>query len=298
MNPQANSIKWLLIIVLAIIWGSSFILMKRGLDVYTPGQVASIRMFSSFLFLLPFVARYTKEIPADRWKWIFATGFFGNGAPAFLFATAQTVVVSATAGILNSMTPVFTLLLGFIFFRASVGIYKILGVLLGFGGAAALIFASYNGSILSISWYSLLIVLATLGYATSVNIMRHRLHEVRSVLISGFALFFVGPPTGIYLFTTDFLSRLSGHDDGVIALIYILLLALFGTAISIVMFNYLVKISGAIFASSVTYLIPVVALIWGFADGERLEFVHLMALGGILLGVYLINLKTNKLKSD
>ncbi len=283
-------------IILALIWGSSFILMKKGLVVFDPDQVASIRMLASFIFLLPFIATHVKDIPADKWKWIFATGLFGNGIPAFLFATAQTVIPSATAGILNSLTPVFTLIIGYFIFKSDISWMKILGVLLGFAGAAALIFASYNGSILSISWFSLLIVAATLCYATSVNIMRHKLKEVRSLLISGFALCLVGPPTGLYLFTTDFTERMSSNPGAGMALVYVLLLALFGTAISIVMFNYLVKISGAIFASSVTYLIPIVALGWGFADGERLSLIHMIAMGGILAGVYLINLKKKELR--
>jgi drug/metabolite transporter (DMT)-like permease len=135
----------------------------------------------------------------------------------------------------------------------------------------------------------MVIVLATLCYAFSVNILKHRLHEVPAVSISGFALMFVGPPLGIFLLTTDFIERLSHADGAWLNLGYVTILAVFGTAISIVLFNMLLKISGAVYSSSVTYLIPVVAMLWGIFDNEKLGILHLLAFAVIMLGVYLIN---------
>jgi len=291
MESKIASLKWLLMAALAVVWGSSFILMKRALVDFSPDQVASIRMFASFLFLFPFVITKIPQIETRRWKFIFASGMLGNGIPAFLFAYAQTKVPSFMAGMLNSLTPVFTMALGYFVFRSKVTVSKIAGVALGLAGAMGLILLTSGGKIENVSWYPILIVLATICYAGSVNIIRHKLHDVESLHIAGFALFIIGPPTGIYLFTTDFVERLQDNPHAWIALGYVLILALFGTAISVVVFNQLIKVSGALFASSVTYLIPIVAMLWGLADQESMGLAHILALGAILTGVYLINLK-------
>lgn len=298
--------KWILIIALALVWGSSFMLMKHALVNFPPDQMASIRMFSSFLFLVPFTFSRWREVRPDQWKYVAATGFLGNGIPAFLFGFAQTKVPSFMAGMLNSLTPVFTLGLGFIIFNTKVSGARLFGVLLGLAGAVGLILHNANGSFQNISWQAILVVLATLCYAGSVNVIRHKLHDAGALTVSAFALCFVGPITGIYLFGfTDFLPKLmqastsySGNhfdffssqpDSPLESLVYVLILALFGTAISVVVFNRLIKIAGALFASSVTYLIPIVAMLWGVVDGEPLEALHLIFLSAILGGVYLIN---------
>lgn len=280
--------------------------MKHALVNFPPDQMASIRMFSSFLFLLPFTFSRFAEVKKEQWKYIAATGFLGNGIPAFLFGFAQTNVPSFMAGMLNSLTPVFTLGLGFIIFNTKVSGGRLMGVLLGLAGAVGLILHNANGSFQQISWHAILIVLATLCYAGSVNVIRHKLLDAGALTVSAFALCFVGPITGIYLFGfTDFLPKLlqdassfSGNhfdfyasqpDSPIESLVYVLILALFGTAISVVVFNRLIKIAGSLFASSVTYLIPIVAMLWGMVDGEPLELLHLLFLGAILGGVYLIN---------
>jgi drug/metabolite transporter (DMT)-like permease len=295
MKISTSTVKWIFMAVLALIWGSSFILMKRGLEEFTPPQVASIRMVAAFLCLLPFIIRHTGKIEPGQWKFIFATGLLGNGIPAFLFTIAQTAVPSFMAGMLNSLTPLFTLIIGYFIFHSEVSFSKVVGVALGLGGAVGLILMNSGGTQANVSWYPLLIVLATVLYGCSVNIIRHKLHNVESVLISGFALCIVGPPCAIYLFTTDFTDRLSNHPAAYASFGYALLLGIFGTAISIVLFNKLIKISGALFASSVTYLIPIVAMLWGITDNELLSLWHLFALGAILSGVYLINLKKKPL---
>jgi len=277
---------------LSLIWGSSFILMKRGLEDFPSDQVAAIRMAISFLCLFPFVMLQSKQIKSYQWKYIFATGLLGNGIPAFLFTAAQTHIPSFIAGMLNSLTPLFTMAIGYFIFKTEVTANKILGVILGLVGTVSLILASSGGPIGSVSWYPLLIVIACICYGMSVNIIRNKLQEVASIHISGFALLIVGPPTGIYLFlATDFTQRLATNPHAWVSLGYVFILAVFGTAISIVIFNRLIKSSGALFASSVTYLIPIVAMLWGLVDGEKPGLFHLAAMGAILGGVYLINLK-------
>ncbi len=277
---------------LSLIWGSSFILMKRGLEDFTPTQVAAIRLSAAFLCLFPFVMTHASKIKRHQWKYIFATGLLGNGIPAFLFTLAQTEVPSFLAGMLNSLTPVFTMAIGYFIFENRVSAIKVIGVGLGLAGAVALIMVTAGGDIGPISWFPILIVIATFCYGMSVNIIKNKLHDVAAVNISGFALLIVGPPTGLYLFMTDFTGRLSENPHAFISLGYVLLLGIFGTAISIVVFNRLIKTSGALFASSVTYMIPIVAMLWGVADGEKIGIWHLVAMGAILGGVNLINHKT------
>lgn len=298
MNLSATPLKWVLIFGLALVWGSSFILMKRALVDFSPDQVASIRMFASFIFLFPFVIGKASRVEPGQWKYIIATGFLGNGIPAFLFAYAQTKVPSFMAGMLNSLTPLFTMVLGYFIFKNKVTFNQAAGVTLGLLGAIGLILLTSGGRIEDVSWYPILIVIATICYAGSVNIIRHKLHAVESLVISGFALSIVGPLTGIHLFSTDFIHRLNENPHAWIALGYVLILALFGTAISIVVFNKLIKMSGALFASSVTYLIPIVAMLWGLADQEYMGVVHLLALAAILTGVYLINLKKKEVVTE
>lgn len=263
--------------------------MKHALIDFTADQVASVRMLASFLFLLPFIFNKVTKVPKKYWKYLLLSGLLGNGIPAFLFAYAQLKVPSFIAGLLNSLTPLFTMALGYFIFKTPVTFLKIIGVGLGLAGAVTLILFTSNGSVETLTWHPLLIVLATICYAGSVNIIRHKLYEIESILIAGFALCFVGPPTGIYLFTTDFTDRMTNNPHALISLMYLLILALFGTAISVVLFNRLIKMSGALFASSVTYLIPIVAMLWGFADHEQPGMLHLLSLGAILGGVYLIN---------
>lgn len=308
METKTNNgyLKWILIGSLALVWGSSFMLMKRALVNYEPDQMAAIRMFASFLFLVPFTFSRFKEVQPHQWKYIAATGFLGNGIPAFLFAFAQTKVPSFMAGMLNSLTPVFTLALSFFIFNIKVQGMRLLGVLIGLAGAVGLILHNANGSIFQISWHAILIIVATLCYAGSVNVIRHKLHDAGALTVSSFALCFVGPLTGIYLFGfTDFADQIQWNQsffngsffnifsvnpiNPFESLLCVLMLALFGTAISVVVFNQLIKIAGALFASSVTYLIPIVAMLWGMVHGEPLHLLHLFCLAAILFGVYLIN---------
>ena len=289
MTKDKRPLAFLILIFLAIIWGSSFILMKRGLEHFSPPQVASIRLTVAFLCLLPFVFRDMNQIPKEKWKFIAVSGIFGNGIPAFLFTTAQTVVSSALAGILNSITPLFTMLLGYFFFMTKFSAVRILGVIIGFGGTVYLIAYNSGGEFSADVPHTFLIVLATLCYATSVNVIRHRLAEIKSIHIAGFAMLFAGPPSAVYLFTTDFVQRISSGTPAMMSFMYICLLAIFGTAISIVIFNYLIKISGALFAASCTYLIPLVAILWGYADNESLGISLFIGMALILGGVYLIS---------
>jgi len=285
-----KSIKnYLILIFLAIIWGSSFILMKRGLEVYSYTQVAALRLFIAFLSLLPFIFRAFKKVAKKHWGPIIITAFLGNGIPAFLFTKAQTHLDSSFVGILNSLTPLFTLLLAIYFFKSRPTKTNILGIIIGLTGAFMLSSSNLDG-VFAINFYTILVVLATLFYAISVNIIRKYLADLDAISISALAFLFIGPASGIYVFSSDFMPFLN-TDRGISALLYIAILAVIGTSLAVVIFNKLIKDSSAIFASSVTYLIPIVAIFWGVLDGENILFWHIFGTAIILCGVYLVNKK-------
>jgi len=295
MITQANKTSaFILITILAIIWGSSFILMKKGLEVYSWDQVGGIRMCVSFLALFPFVWNKFKKINKEEWKFIAVSGFCGNCIPSFLFPLAETRIDSTLAGIINSLTPLFTLLVGLFFFRTQLSYNRISGVLVGLAGALLIVLGKSKGIATNNFEYSFIVVIATICYAFSVNVLRHKLVHVDAILITGFALMFAGIPSTAYLFTTDFVHRTQSVDGAGMCLLAVVTLALFSTAISTVLFNRLIKMTGALFASSVTYLIPFVAIVWGLGFGEHLGIMHVLGLAAILFGVYLINRKGAK----
>jgi drug/metabolite transporter (DMT)-like permease len=289
-------IKWVLLTILAIVWGSSFILMKRGLTVFRPDQLAAIRMSVACFATFPFIWKRLGTIPKQKLKYLSIVGIFGSGIPAFLFATAQTRINSSLAGMLNGLTPVFTMLVGSLFFHSKFTSRQIIGVFIGLLGASGLILLRSDGGLSADFGYAILIVIATLCYGISVNTIKTFLSNIDSITISGAGLLFVGIPYVIYLFSTDFVSRFEAYPKAWEAFGYIATLSLFGTALSGVLYFQLVKISSPLFASVVTYFIPIVALIWGIADGEKLNPFHLLAMVAILGGVTLISTRP-KLKA-
>ncbi len=284
-------LKWIILLALALIWGSSFILMKKGLTAFRPDQVASIRMLIACLASLPFLLGRLKKLKWEHARYMGVVGAVGSGIPAFLFATAQTKISSYLAGMLNALTPVFTLILGSVFFHAKFTSRQMTGVLIGFLGAAGLVLIRSEGGIGTQAGFALLIVLATLCYGISVNTIKTFLSGQDTLLISSVSLLVVGIPYGIYLFTTDFLYRLFSLPEARMAFASLALLSVFGTAISNILYFQLVKTAGPLFASAVTYVMPVVALAWGMLDGEMLHPLHVLALSAILSGVALISWK-------
>ena len=300
---------YVLLVLLALIWGSSFILMRVGLSYYTPVQIGCLRMLSAAIVMSPFLVKGFRTVQPGQWKYLITTGLFGNAIPSILFPLAQTGISSALAGMINTLTPIFTMLLGAFVFGMRVPRSSIYGLLIGLSGAILLI-AGGNGTLHASSpFYPSLVVCATVCYAISVNVLRHRLSNLHPLTITSFALLFIGLPMGTWLFTTDFVKRtvngvhaasvgvpfglflFDGIGPAITALIAVFLLGVLGTAISTVMFNRLIQVSGAIVASSVTYLIPLVATFWGWIFGENIMWMHVLGLGLVLSGVYVINLR-------
>ena len=278
-----------MLILLAFIWGSSFILMKKGLEEYNHTTVAALRVTIASIFLLPFAFKYFASIEKKHWKYIIISGILGNGIPAFLFTLAQTKIPSSISGILNSLTPIFALIIGVLIFKRKTNYSNIAGVLIGLSGAIGLILSegiNLKNSNLS---YSIFIIIATICYAFTVNIIKTYLKEVNSIAITALAFLSIGPITMIYLiFGTSFFQNL-GHTVSFLPLFQISILAIVGTALSVILFNILIKKVSTLFATSVTYLIPAFAIIWGVIDGESITFIHIICLSITLLGIYFIN---------
>ncbi len=277
-----------MLLVLALIWGSSFILMKRGMDVFSSDQVAGLRMLIAFAFIVPFSFRYIKASELGNWKGFLGIGLFGNFIPAFLFTLAETKISSSLAGMLNSLTPFFTLTLGILFFRAQVVWLKVLGIITGLIGAIGLLIPeklSDLGINLGFGGY---VVAATVSYGLSVNLIRKYASNTHSIATTCWALLLVGPLGGIYLLFTDLPSTVH-HPLFWQSLGCVAMLAVFGTAISVMIFNLLVKNTGTLFSTSVTYLIPIVAILWGVFDKETISLRQALSIVVILGGVYLVN---------
>lgn len=277
------------ILLLAFIWGSSFILMKKGLVAYSHNEVAALRMVIAFLCFLPFILYNIKKVDKKYWKYLIIVGLFGNGIPAFLFTKAETGISSSLAGMLNSLVPLFTITLGVLFFKVPTNKLKFIGVFIGLIGAVMLITGNGFNIGESETSYSFYVIAATLCYAISVNTIKKHLQEVNSIVVSSFAFLFIGPPLLIYLFTTDFVYTTFNNPKATTALSYIFILSLFGTAFSLIIFNMLVKQTSALFASTVTYLIPVFAIMWGVLDGEFINLIQVLGIVVILVGIYFVN---------
>ncbi|WP_299674168.1 DMT family transporter [uncultured Dokdonia sp.] len=290
---QNSTLKWIYLVVLSIIWGSSFILIKKGLVGLTPIQLGALRILFTAFFLLLIGWKSLRTIKKAEWKWIIISGVLGTGLPVFLFAYAETEIDSAIAAILNSSVPLLTLLLGLTIFGAKFLKRQLAGVLVGLSGATALILigASINPS--QNYWYALLVIAAGVMYALNVNIIKRYMQNISAIAIATGNFIFLIPPALILLVYSDFFNQEVLQSQEVqISLGYIVILALFGTAMAKVMFNKLVQISNPVFASSVTYLMPIISVMWGLLDHEKFTIWQLFASIVIIAGVYLVNKKT------
>ncbi len=280
-------LSWALIFLLGVIWGSSYILIKKGLVAFSAEQLASLRIAISMLAFLPFLFWRYQRIDWSKWKYYALIGLTGNFFPAFLFAFAQTQISSSVTGVLSSLTPLFTLLLGLVFFGVVFSWNKTLAVAIGLAGAVMLILYGSESEESSHYGYAVLVIVATLLYATSVNIVKSYLNEVNATDMSIASFLIVGPPGVFYLFQTDFVEVLATHESGWLSLGYIAILAVVGTVVASVLFYRLVQLTSPVFATMVSYLVPMVALFWGFADGEPISIFHFIGMGLILTGVYI-----------
>jgi len=289
-NSHPEWVSWLLLILLSIIWGSSFILMKKGLIAFAPAEIAGIRIVSAAFFLLPVAWRNLKKVGKKHAHYLFISGFFGSLIPAFLFPLAQTKIDSGVTGILNALTPLFTILLGLLFFRVRLNVRIVTGILTGFLGCIMLIMASGTGHLVKINFFALLIILATLFYGLNVNILKFYLGDLKPVHIASISMLMIGPFALLYLILfSNIRSTLMNDWSNLLPFFYVVILGVVGTAIAMSLFNKLIKITNTVFASSVTYLIPIIAVIWGLIDGEILLLQHYLGMTAIIIGVLVAN---------
>lgn len=288
MNNQQQ--KWFYLIILSIVWGSSFILMKKALLGVTPIQLGALRMIFTATFLLSVASSSIKKIKKRHWKYIIYTALAGTFIPGFLFAFAITTIDSSIVSILNSFTPFNTLILGSIFFGFSFKKAQLYGVLIGLVGASVLILKGADLHPNQNYWFALLIIVASVGYAFNANMLKKYLSDLEALAITTGNFLLLILPATIVLFCTDFFETFDFENEVLMhSLGYIVILSVVGTGIAKTIYNKLVHISDPVFSSSVTYLIPLVAIFWGVLDGEKLSLIQVFSGVIILIGVYLVN---------
>ena len=287
---SSKSLAWIILITLSVVWGSSFILMKRGLEAFSSDEVAALRISIAFLFLLPLQLKHYK---IDFKKYFFGLilmGVFGNLIPAFLFTKAETQISSSLAGMLNALTPLFTILVGLVWIKIRPSKQQIYGIIVGLISAVLLVVFERGDNKFRNIQFGLLLVIATFCYALSVNGIRKYLGGLNSVTATVWAFTIIGPIALVYLFGfTEFTNHLLEQPKASSSLTFVAILAIVGTALSVILYNVLIRSSGVVLASSCTYLIPVVAIGWGLLDGESVNSVQFLAIAAIVTSVYLIN---------
>ena len=298
LNQKSKITIWGMLLLLAFVWGSSFILMKiaifdsSGEIVYTPLEVAALRISIAGIVLLPVTIKYLKSIKRSQILPLLAIGTLGNLFPAYLFTSAVSSIPSAIVGMLNALTPLFTMIVAAFVFKTAVSRSQFSGLTIGLIGALLLAAGNLGGAAVSgdIEWWACgRVALATLFYGISVNILKNKLDGVPSTAIASIALFMVLPPAVIVLLSSNVYSTFTENAHGESGMVAIAVLAAIGTAGALILFNTLIKWTNALTASSVTYIIPLFAAMWGWMDGENLTIIHLVGGVVILLGVALVN---------
>ncbi|AZA78552.1 DMT family transporter [Chryseobacterium sp. G0186] len=291
---NADKEKWLLLAILSIIWGSSFILIKKSLEHFNPFQVGSLRVLIAGIILLPIAISNYKLFPKKHIKWLILAAFTGNFIPMFLFPIAETEISSSIAGIINSMMPIFVIIVGALIWKFETTKKQIIGTFISFAGVCILAFGGGDSGELKIIPI-LLLLLATFCYALSTTTVKSKLMDLSSTVLSAFIFSFVLIfPSIIALTSTGFFSEFSFSRDNLMGLLFVSLLSVFGTGLAMMMNYRLLKVSTPLFASTVTLVMPIVAIIWGIIDGEKLTYIQFLGAGIIIAG--LIFLRENQKK--
>ncbi|AYN00843.1 DMT family transporter [Chryseobacterium sp. 3008163] len=289
---NADKEKWILLITLTIIWGSSFILIKKSLDHFTPYQVGALRVLIAGIILMPIAISKYKLFPKKHLKWLILAAFTGNFIPMFLFPIAETEISSSIAGIINSMMPIFVIIVGTLFWKFETTKRQMTGIFISFTGVCLLAFGGGDDSTFKI-FPILLLLLATLCYAISTTTVKSKLMEVSSTVLSAFVFSFIlFLPSLIALISTGFVSTFTFSKENMMGLMFVSLLSVFGTGLAMMMNYRLLKVSTPLFASTVTLLMPIVAIIWGILDGEKLTILQFAGASVIIAGLIFLRAKT------
>lgn len=291
---NADKEKWVLLVILSIIWGSSFILIKKSLEHFNPFQVGSLRVLIAGIILLPIAISNYKLFPKKHIKWLILAAFTGNFIPMFLFPIAETEVSSSIAGIINSMMPIFVIIVGALVWRFETTKKQIIGTFISFTGVCILAFGGGDSGEFKLIPI-LLLLLATLCYALSTTTVKSKLMEVSSTVLSAFVFSFVlFFPSVIALTCTGFFSEFTFSKDNLLGLMFVSLLSVFGTGLAMMMNYRLLKVSSPLFASTVTLVMPIVAIIWGIIDGEKLTYLQFVGTAIIIGGLLFLRANPKK----
>ena len=281
--------KWIYLIVLAIIWGSSFILIKKSLIGLTPIQLGALRTFIAGVFVLLIGFKSLKKIKKHQWKYVVVSSLLGTLFPAFFFAFAITGIDSSVASILNSLTSLNALIIGTLFFGVIFKRIQLFGVLIGLAGTIMLIMESSSLNPNQNYWYAIFVLTASLGYAFNVNIIKKHLSDITAMSITAGHFILLILPVFLILLFSGFFSTVEFTPQTNSSILYLIILSVVGTGLAKIMFNKLIQISTPVFSTSVAYLIPIVAIIWGFIDGEKVSYLQLLSGIIILTGIYIVN---------
>jgi len=288
---NADKEKWILLAILSLIWGSSFILIKKSLEHFNPFEVGALRVLIAGIILMPIAISKYKLFPKKHLKWLILAAFTGNFIPMFLFPIAETEVSSSIAGIINSMMPIFVIIIGALVWKFETTKQQIIGVFISFTGVCLLAFGGGDGTTFKLIPI-LLLLLATLCYAVSTTTVKSKLMEVSSTILSAFVFSFVlFFPSLIALSFTGFFSEFNFSKDNLTGLMFVSLLSVFGTGLAMTMNYRLLKVSTPLFASTVTLLMPIVAIIWGILDGEKLTVLQFVGASIIIAGLIFLRAK-------
>ena len=283
-----NLIAWALLILLAIIWGSSPILIKKALIKLDPFEIGALRLTLASFVLFPFLAKNLKEIRRKDYLILFISGIVGNVLPYFLYPIAQTKIDSATSGVLTSLTPFFALIVGVLFYKLKATKNNIIGLVIGFIGTLLLILFSNKSDGFSVDLFGLFVVAATLLYGINLNLVKYHLNHLKPITITSFSIVSILPITVYILFcSTPFLSHFNNFNNYSLEFGYVFILGVLGTSIATIVFYNLIKIKDTVFASMVTYLMPLVAIIFGVLDGEIINAIQLFGMALIMGGVFI-----------
>jgi drug/metabolite transporter (DMT)-like permease len=286
---KQNFTHWLLFAILSIVWGSSFILMKTSAEHLNGLQIGSIRIFAAGVCFLPLAIIHISKIPARKLGVVILTGLLGNFLPALLFASAiKGNGESSLASILNSLTPLFVIVIGLLFFKAKVQRMKMIGVVIGFAGLVIL--SLLRGPVSANDNGPLLILVATIFYGITVNLVSHYLKGIDGFKIASVSLAVMAIPSAFIMMKEDVFSIASHDEEARWSIAVACLLGIVGSAIATALYYVLIQKAGGLFASLVTYAIPIVAMIWGLLANEHITAIQIFCLVMILIGVYIASL--------
>ena len=294
MEKSNPPLAWVLLVLLSLIWGAAYFLIKHAIKVFDPLEMGMLRMSVATIVLFPIVVRDIRKLQRKDIPLLLLVGLTGNLLPAALFPLAQRTLSSAEAGVLNSLSPVFILIVSYLLFGKRYPLINVIGILVGMAGAIVLIVGGAGGEISfdGKTGGALFVVGATICYAISSNFAKHHFSHLPPERLSAFAITFLGIPTMIYMFGfTDVTHDITTHPDGWTALAYVAVLGAIMTALAVVLFYKMLQISSLVFASTVTYTSPIVVTTIALFDHEVLGWNHVLGLAVILVGVFLVNRK-------